>query len=191
MNMRNTGDMQFVKILTFLLICFICLTAMQADAAVKKKRKITSHQKSKAHTNKALIKPEHVLTLGYPTIDGAFDAIRVKQGVRLKANARPFGWQERSGPWYVANEGEHEEWAFTQPGHYAHPSLVKRMIDVGSNNHVDVDMVFRCGASNFADCDKLFSEFKEVNLLIKKVYQVKYIQSDEGQATWTGVTSLE
>lgn len=191
MTNHKLGNVSWIKWMTFLLICVMSATAINADAAVKKKRKNTHHQKNTTHAKKAIIKPEHVLSLGYPTIDGAFDAIRVKQGVRLKANARPFGWQERTGPWYVANEGEHEEWAFTQPGHYAHPSLVKRMIDVGSNNHVDVDMVYRCGAKNVLDCDRLFSEFKEVNLLIKKVYQVKYIQSEDGQATWTGVTSLE
>lgn len=174
-----------------MLICLMSAAAIKADAAVKEKRKHTHQKKSTAHVKNAIIKPEYVLSFGYPTIDAAFDAIRVKQGVRLKANARPFGWQERTGPWYVVNEGEHEEWAFTQPGHYAHPSLVKRMIDVGSNSHVEVDMVYRCGAENVLDCDKLLNEFKEVNLLIKQVYQVKYIQSDDGKATWMGVTSLE
>jgi hypothetical protein len=172
------------KIMTFCLIFALSLSATLADAAVKKKRKL-------AHHPKTLIQPRHVLTLGYPTIDSAFDAIQVKSDVKPKANGKPFGWQDRTGPWYVANEGAHEEWAFTQPGHYAHPSLIKRMIDVGSSNHVDVDMVFRCGAKNSADCEQLMQEFKEVNLLIKKVYQVKYIQSEEGQATWTGVSSLE
>jgi hypothetical protein len=191
MTNQKLSNKSWMKWLTFSLICLMSATAINADATVKKKRKKTHHQKNAAHAKKTIIKPEHELSLGYPTINGAFDAIRVKQGVRLKANARPFGWQERTGPWYVANEGEYEEWAFTQPGHYAHPSLVKRMIDVGSNNHVDVDMVYRCGAKNVLDCDKLFNEFKEVNLLIKKVYQVKYIQGDDGQATWTGVSILE
>jgi hypothetical protein len=65
------------------------------------------------------------------------------------------------------------------------------MIDIGSKDHVYVDMAFRCGAANAQDCDKLLTEFKEVALLIRKVYQKKYIQTADGTPTWTGIDSLE
>ncbi|WP_238524642.1 hypothetical protein [Methylotenera versatilis] len=73
----------------------------------------------------------------------------------------------------------------------AHPSVVKRIIDVGSTDHVNVDMAFRCEAANMADCDKLLSEFKEVNKLIYKVYEKKFITSADGVAVREGVESLE
>jgi hypothetical protein len=65
------------------------------------------------------------------------------------------------------------------------------MIDVGSSNHVSVDMAFRCGAESQTDCDKLLTEFKEVNALINKVYQKKFIKSPDGKPVWDGVDSLE
>lgn len=83
------------------------------------------------------------------------------------------------------------EWAFTEPGHYAHPSAVKRMIDVGSTDHVYVDMAFKCGAEIRANCETLLNEFKEVNLFIRKVYQKQYIVSAEGTPAWHGVDSLD
>jgi len=65
------------------------------------------------------------------------------------------------------------------------------MIDIGSKDHVYVDMAFRCGAANRADCDTLLTEFKDVNLLIRKVYQKKYIKTADGEPAWAGVDSLD
>ena len=133
----------------------------------------------------------YVIAISYPTTEAAFKAIKARTDVANKPNSRPFGWQQRSGAWYVANEKPNLEWAFTEPSHYAHPSVIKRMIDVGSTDHVYVDMAFRCGAANRLDCDKLLTEFKEVNLFIRKVYQKKYIVSPDGKPAWAGIDSLE
>jgi hypothetical protein len=168
----------------------VAFTSVAADAATKKKSK----KKLKKTTQVA---SPYVIAIGYPTTLAAYNAIKVSKDATIKPKAKPFGWQERTGPWYVANEqtnlkGKPKfEWAFTDVGHYAHPSVVKRMIDIGSTNHVYVDMAFRCGAVSKLDCDKLLIEFKETNELIKKVYQKKYIVSDDGQAAWDGPESLE
>jgi hypothetical protein len=168
----------------------LAFAAINADAATNKKIK-------KKLKKSAVIVSPYVIAIGYPTTEAAFRAVKARKDVINKPNARPFGWQQRSGTWYVANEPSNFgkqanlEWAFTEPGHYAHPSVVKRMIDVGSTDHVYVDMAFRCGATNKQDCDKLLTEFKEVNLLIKTVYQKKYIVSAEGKPAWSGVDSLE
>jgi hypothetical protein len=139
----------------------------------------------------------YVIAIGYPSTVAAYSAIKARSDVMPKANAKPFGWQQRGGNWYVANEdagfGKQGkfEWAFTEPGHYAHPSVVKRMIDIGSSDHVYVDMAFRCGAEVRSNCDTLFNEFKEANLLIRKVYQKQYIQTSDGTPAWDGVDSLD
>lgn len=179
-----------MKSIAFLLAILMALTAINADAATKKK------SKKKVKKSAQVVSP-YVISIGYPTTAAAYSAIKARIDVAIKPNAKPFGWQQRSGPWYVAsersnlNEQANFEWAFTQPGHYAHPSVVKRMIDIGSSDHVYVDMAFRCGAENRLDCDKLLTEFKEVNLFINKVYQKKYIKTAEGEPAWDGVDSLD
>lgn len=173
-----------MRSITFLLVILMALTSTLADAATKKKSKI-KHKKS------TQIVPKSTIAIGYPSIDAAFNAIKLRSDIIVKTNAKPFGWQQRVGPWYVANEKPNLEWAFTQPGHYAHPSVVKRMIDVGSADHVYVDMAFKCGAANAMDCEKLLSEFKETNLLIRKVYQKQYIKTADGEPAWDGVDSLD
>jgi hypothetical protein len=52
-----------------------------------------------------------------------------------------------------------------------------------------IDIAFRCGAANSAECDKLLTEFKEVKFLINKVCQKKFITGKEGEAVWDGVDS--
>ncbi len=185
---------KFNRVLSSLLVILIALSAASADAAIKKKSKKKSTIKQKQTTK---IASPYVIEIGYPTTSAAYSAIKARTDVQTKTNNQPFGWQQRGGNWYVANEPNHLknqadfEWAFTMPGHYAHPSVVKRMIDVGSKDHVYVDMAFRCGAPDRTNCDKLSSEFKEVNLLIRKVYQKQYIHSEDGTAAWDGPTSLE
>ena len=164
-----------MKLITYLLAVLMVFTSVAAEAATKKKSK-------KKLKNPTQVASPYVIAIGYPTTVAAYGAITARHDVAIKPNAKPFGWQERTGPWYVA---------ITEPGHYAHPSVVKRMIDIGSTNHVYVDMAFRCGAANALDCDKLLTEFKDVNLLIKKVYQKKYIVSEEGQPVWDELDSLD
>lgn len=152
----------------------------------KKKAKV------KATAKKVVPKaPPLVVEIGYPSITVAYNAIKERTDVAVKPNAKPFGWQDREGPWFVVKDGPNIEWAFTEGGHYAHPSVVKRMIDVGSPDHVYVDTAFRCGAANSADCDKLQTEFKEVKVLITKVYEKKFIKHAGAKAVWDGVDSLE
>lgn len=177
-----------MKIIVYTLALLISLVSINADALTKAVSKKKGKVKSKKITR---VDPGYVIEIGYPTIIMALNSVKERSDTILKPNAKPFGWQERTGPWYVVKEGEYIEWAFTEGGHYAHPSVIKRVIDVGSKDHVKVDMAFQCGAVNRADCDKLLSEFKEVNKLIFQVYRKKFITSADGQAVWSGVDSLE
>ena len=173
-----------MKSVAFLLAILIAFSSTATEAAVKKK------SKSKPKKITQSLSPS-VIAIGYPSTIAAYNAIKTRSDVVEKPNAKPFGWQQRSGPWYVVQESPNIEWAFTEGGHYAHPSMVKRIIDIGSADHVYVDMAFRCGAANSLDCDKLFTELKEVNLFIRKVYQKKYIKTADGVPAWDGVDSLE
>lgn len=176
-----------MKSIAFILAILIALTSVTADAAIKKKKK---KYKKSVKKSTQIVSP-YVISIGYPTTLAAFNAVQARSDVAIKPNAKPFGWQQRNGPWYVVNEKPNFEWAFTEPSHYAHPSVIKRMIDIGSTDHVYVDMAFKCGAANRSDCDKLLTEFKEVNLFINKVYQKKYIVTADGKPAWDGVDSLE
>ena len=173
-----------MKSVSFLLAILIALSSTVTEAATKKKSK----PKPKKITQ--TVSPS-LIAIGYPSTIAAYNSIKTRSDVVEKPNAKPFGWQQRSGPWYVVQESPNIEWAFTEGGHYAHPSMVKRIIDIGSADHVYVDMAFRCGAANMLDCDKLLAELKEVNLFIRKVYQKKYIQTADGVPAWDGVDSLE
>ena len=177
-----------MKIIVYILTILIGLASINADALTKNSSKKKRKAKPIIVTP---VNPAYVIGIGYPTITTAINSVPKLNDTVLKPNSKPFGWQDRVGPWYVVKEGNYIEWAFTQYGHYAHPSVVKRIIDVGSNNHVSVDMAFRCEAENSADCDKLSNEFKEVNKLIYNVYKKKFITSAEGVAVWDGVDSLE
>lgn len=156
-----------------------------------KKKKASVKKKSKVSAKKVEKAAPVVVEIGYPSITVAYNAIKERTDVAVKPNAKPFGWQDRDGPWYVVKDGPNVEWAFTEGGHYAHPSVVKRMIDVGSADHVYVDTAFRCGAPNSADCDKLQTEFKEVKTLITKVYEKKFIKHVGAKAVWDGVDHLD
>ncbi len=175
-----------MKSITFLLAIFIALNSISVEAVTKKK-----NSKPKPIRSTQTLSPSAVIAIGYPSTIVAYNTLKTRTDVAIKPNAKPFGWQQRSGPWYVVNEQPNIEWAFTEGGHYAHPSVIKRMIDIGSSDHVYVDMAFKCGAVNRDDCDKLLTEFKEVNLFIRKVYQKKYIKTAEGEPAWAGVDSLE
>jgi hypothetical protein len=177
-----------MKIIVYILAIFIGLASVNADALTK----AASKKKGKVKSKKIIqVDPAYVIGIGYPTIIMALNSVKERKDTVLKANAKPFGWQERTGPWYVVKEGKHIEWAFTEGGHYAHPSVIKRIIDVGATDHVNVDMALRCEAQHRADCDKLLSEFNEVNKLIFQVYRKKFITSADGVAVWNGVDSLE
>lgn len=173
-----------MKLLTYLICIFMALVITHADAATK-------HKSKKKKTKSVSVVSPYVVAIGYPTIETAFKAIKMRIDVKIKTNAKPFGWQQRSGPWFVVNENSKLEWAFTEPGHYAHPSVIKRMIDIGAKDHVDVDMAFKCASPSKENCEQLLNEFKEVNLFIRKVYQKKYIITADGRPAWFGVDSLD
>ena len=79
-----------MKSITFLLVILLALTSIGADATAMKKSK-TKLKKS------AQIVPKYVIAIGYPSADAALNAIKSRADIAVKANAKPFGWQEHSG----------------------------------------------------------------------------------------------
>jgi len=177
-----------MKIIVYILATLFSLASINADASTATARKEKSNVNPKKLTR---IDPAYLIEIGYPTITMAINSVKEREDTILKANNKPFGWQERSGPWYVIKEGNYIEWAFTEGGHYAHPSVIKRIIDVGSTDHVNVDMAFQCEAAHRDGCVKLLNEFKEVKKLIFNVYRKKFITSPHGVPIWKGADSLE
>lgn len=177
-----------MKSIVYLLTILIGLNSFSVVAATKNapENKRQSNAKKSAQFD-----PAYLIEIGYPSTTVAINAVKERKDIVIKANNKPFGWQDRAGPWYVVKEGPHIEWAFTEGGHYAHPSVIKRIIDVGSKSHVNVDMAFQCEAPQKDNCIKLLGEFKEVKKLIFNVYRKKFITHLGAVPIWKGVDSLE
>ncbi len=177
-----------MKSIIYLLAILICLNSISVGASTKIALENKRH--SNAQKSSQFV-PVYRIEIGYPSVTMAINAVKERKDTIIKVNNKPFGWQERTGPWYVVKEGQHIEWAFTEGGHYAHPSVIKRIIDVGSKSHVSVDMAFKCEAPRKDDCYKLLGEFKEVKTLIFNVYRKKFITHPNAVSIWKGVDSLE
>ncbi|MES2499061.1 MAG: hypothetical protein V4570_00880 [Pseudomonadota bacterium] len=177
-----------MKSIIYLFAILICLNSISVGASTKMAHEKKRHSNAKKSSQ---FDPAYLIEIGYPSITMAINAVKERKDTIIKVNNKPFGWQERSGPWFVVKEGQHIEWAFTEGGHYAHPSVIKRIIDVGSKSYVSVDMAFRCEAPRKDECNKLLGEFKEVKTLILNVYRKKFITHPKAVPIWKGVDSLE
>jgi hypothetical protein len=65
--------------------------------------------------------------------------------------------------WTIVNESlASAQWSFTPDGHYAHPSVVRRVIRRGPNGAVSVETASLCEAPK-AECSKLLADFAALN----------------------------
>ncbi len=58
-------------------------------------------------------------------------------------------------------------WAFTRPEHAAHPAVVCRKIQQGTDRNWHLSMWVRCGGPKSA-CDRLWAEFSDLNDKMRK-----------------------
>ena len=93
--------------------------------------------------------------LPYNTVSEALEAVKAKPGARVSVT-KPDGWI------IVSEAGGNVQWSFTPTGHYAYPAVVNREIKQRNNGDVFVEMRSICHAEKKA-CDKLLSEFEEMN----------------------------
>ncbi len=97
--------------------------------------------------------------VGYKTVRDALTALKASPGAKITVT-KPDGW-------IIANEPEKDtQWSFTPEGHYAHPSVVKRIIKQDSRG-VYIEMSALCESTK-PNCDKLLVEFEQLNERIRE-----------------------
>jgi len=106
--------------------------------------------------------------IGYPTVAAALEALKARPDVKISVRD---GWTIINDPTSGA------VWSFTPPNHPAHPAAVKRTV-VQKNGQVFLDMRALCQASKAA-CDKLISEFRELNEKAAESARTR-VQSSQG-----------
>lgn len=99
---------------------------------------------------------EAAKSLGYSTVSEALESLKAKAGVTVNVT-KPDGW-------IIINEPSpvFAVWSFTPEGHYAHPSVVRRVIQQRPGGEVYMEMTALCRADK-ASCDKLIREFQQLN----------------------------
>lgn len=90
--------------------------------------------------------------IGYASVGEALEALKAKPGVTLVT--RPDGWI------IVTEPRPYAQWSFAPAGHYAHPAVVRRIIQQRPGGEVYVETAALCGAEQTA-CDRLMAEFRE------------------------------
>ena len=95
-------------------------------------------------------------TIGYATVQEAFDALKTKPGVEIR--------EERG--WRVANDkNERTLWSFTPEGHPAHPAVAKRTV-IEKDGAIWLDLNVHCEAAK-DPCDQFVRDFQALNDRIK------------------------
>lgn len=96
--------------------------------------------------------------IGYSTVSEALQALRSQPGMEV-TTTKPDGWIIAHDPRSFVL------WSFTPPGHYAHPTAVRRQVRE-SGSDVSIDMSVLC-ESQKANCDKLTAEFEQLNAAMR------------------------
>ena len=94
-------------------------------------------------------------TIEYPSVAAARAALEALDGNGAVVTHAD-GWMIVNEPMAAA------QWSFTPPGHYAHPSLVRRVIQRSGGGAVAVQVATLCEAPREA-CDRLKAEFEAMN----------------------------
>jgi hypothetical protein len=92
--------------------------------------------------------------IGYPSVQEALHALKAKPGVAIVT--KPDGWIIATEPTVYA------QWAFTPEGYYAHPAVVRRLIQQRPGGEVYVETSALCQPDKDS-CDRLMAEFRAHN----------------------------
>lgn len=92
--------------------------------------------------------------IGYPSVEEALQALRAKPGVTIVT--RPDGWIIATEPKVYA------QWSFTPEGHYAHPAVMRRLVQQRPGDEVYVETSALCESSKVS-CDRLMAEFRALD----------------------------
>ena len=92
--------------------------------------------------------------IGYASVQEALESLKVKPGVSVVT--------KRDG-WIIATEPKvYAQWSFTPKGHYAHPAVVRRLIQQKLGGEIYFEIAALCG-SDKDSCDRLMAEFRALN----------------------------
>jgi len=97
---------------------------------------------------------DEVSSIGYRTVQIAFDDLKDKDGVEISVQ----------GGWTIIQDEGNENlvlWSFTRGSHPAHPAAIKRQI-IQRDGRYFIKMDALCQAEKAA-CDQLMSEFEQLN----------------------------
>lgn len=112
--------------------------------------------------------------LGYASVSQALESLKAKPGVSINIT-KPDGW-------VIINEPNptFAVWSFTPEGHYAHPAVVRRIIQQRPNGEVYVEMAALCQATK-EPCDKLIREFQQLNERMREQVRARMQQGKAQQ----------
>lgn len=167
------------------LLCLLLMLAITSEALAAKKPKI----KRKAKPTISAVNSRYIFNIPYATAAAALTALEQRTDVH-KHDTPPQGWETPEN-WKIFNERPAErpgmiEWAFTQPGHAAHPSVIKRYFDVGSADHIYIDTAIKCSSDSLA-CKDLSNVVEKANWRIKKDNERHFVK--EGEFLWKDTPS--
>ena len=101
-------------------------------------------------------------SIGYATVDEALQSLRAKPGVSITVTT--------PDSWVIATEPQtYTQWSFTPPGHYAHPTVVRREVKEDRGT-VSVTTSALCQAEKSL-CDRLIEEFTQLNERMRQSIQ--------------------
>jgi hypothetical protein len=98
--------------------------------------------------------------IGYSSVNDGLSALKKKEGVSIRVEG---GWT------VIEDRKDHAVWSFTPDGHPAHPAAIKRSL-FEKDGGLYMTMNVLCQATK-KECDKLVTEFQELNKLIQKSMQ--------------------
>jgi len=160
------------------LICLLLLFAVSSYAVSAEDAK--GEQENKAEKS-------YVFRIPFASPAAALAALELRKDVQNQT-APPQGWYSGEN-WkifreYTTEKPGYVEWAFTQPGNAAHPSVIKRYIDVGSTDHIYIDTASICSSGRPA-CVELNKIVGKANWRIKKRNEIYFIK--EGKLIWKDI----
>ena len=101
-------------------------------------------------------------SIGYSSVSEALTALKAIPDAEVRYNR---GWTVIN----LERSGDRILWSFTPDSHPAHPSAVKRAV-VHNDEGISLNMSVLCKSSKEA-CDRLVSEFEQLNENIRKSMQ--------------------
>ena len=168
-------------------LCLLLMLAITSETLAAKKLKT----KRKSKPASTAVNSQYTFNIPYASAAAALLALEQRSDLNVHSTP-PKGWEIQE-TWKIFNERPSDkhgmiEWAFTQPGHAAHPSVIKRYFDVGSADHIYIDTAIKCSGDTPA-CRELSNVVDRANWRIKKDNERHFVK--EGEFLWKDTPSSQ